>query len=301
MRNYFVILNSTVIMVLFFLSDLHSLSLTRSCYTTPDDKIDLTIKEEFIHIDSMNRKDDFSLNIGVSHKTNIGFDFSLIHNKFFEINGGEAGDIFFNFWHFLGDFYDDSFSSGIGMIIRIPTGRNAYIDEKYRNLTFGNDELKLLAVFSKKIASKDRMIFNLSYTFRSAKAEDFYGGFYLNPAKRDTYKSFFGLNPFFKGGFLEGERLKNDYGAIAVGFITSRVYPWIFFSEIYYSSRIYQDKDAIEGINIEGDNVNPLLLSLGTKYFFSDSFYLEFAGILDLLMNDGYIKRKAEFSINIFF
>ena len=288
-------------MALFFLSDLYSLPLTRSCYTTPNDKMDLTFKGEFVHIDSIYRKDNFSANIGISNKTNVGFDFSLIHSNFNEISGGEPGDIFFNFWRFLGDFYNDSISSGIGMVIRIPVGADAYIDEKYRNLSFGNNELKIITVFSGKITNKDRMIFNLSYTFRAAKGEDFYGGFKLNPMKSDTYKSFFGLNPFFKGAFLEGERLKNDYAAIAAGFITSRQYPWIFFTEIYYSSRIYQGKDAIERINIEGDNVNPLLLSLGAKYFFSDSFYLEFAGILDLLMNNGYIKGKSEFSINIFF
>ncbi|MCL2155972.1 MAG: hypothetical protein FWH53_09935 [Leptospirales bacterium] len=301
MRNFFIILNSTLIIVLFFLSNLYSLPLTRTCYTAPDDKIDLTFKEEFIHIDSMNRKDNFSLNMGISNKTSIGFDFSFIHSKFHEINSGEFDDIFFNFWHFLGDFYNDSISAGFGMVIRIPTGRDAYIDEKYRNLSFGNDEFKIIAAISNKITNKDRMIFNVSYTFRAAKGEDFYSGFNLNPIKLDTYKSFFGLNPFIEGSFLEGERLKNDYAAIAAGFITSRLYPWIFFSEIYYSSRIYQGKDGIEGINIEGDNVNPLLLSLGMKYFFSDSFYLEFAGILDLLMNDGYIKRRSEFSINIFF
>jgi hypothetical protein len=301
MRMFFIILNSTLFIVLFFLSDLYSLSLIRNCYTVPDNKIDLRFKEEFLYTNSSNRKDNFSLNIGISNKTSIGFDFSLIHSKFYEINGGEPGDILFNLWHFLGDFYNDSISSGIGIVVRIPTGQDAYINEKYRNLSFGNDELKLIAVISNKITNKDRMIFNVSYTFRAAKGEDFYSGFKFNPRKIDTYKSFFGLNPFAEGTFLEGERLKNDYAAIAAGFITLRLYPWIFYTEIYYSSRIYQGKDGIERINIEGDNVNPLLLSLGVKYFFSDSFYLEFAGILDLLQNDGYIKRRSEFSINIFF
>ena len=286
---------------LFFLSDLYALPLTRSCYTTPDDKIDITFKEQFLYIDGMNRKDNFSLNIGISNKTSMGFDFSLIHSKFYEINKGEPDDIFFNLWHFWGDFYNNSISSGIGVTVRIPTGQDAYINEKYRNLSFGNDELKILAVFSNKITNKERMIFNVSYTFRAAKGENFYSGIKLHPKKIDTYKSFFGLNPFFKGSFLEGERLKNDYAAIAGGFITSRLNPWIFFTEIYYSSRIYTGKDGIERINIEGDNVTPLLLSLGVKYFFSDSFYLEAAEILDLLMNKGYMTSRSEFSINIFF
>ena len=301
MRNFFIILNSALFAALFFLPNLYGLPLTRSCYTAPDDKIDLTFKEEFIYTNSMNRMDIFSLNIGVSNRTTIGFDFSLIHSDFYKIGGGDAGDIFFNFWHFLGDFYNDSISSGFGITVRLPTGQNAYIDERYRNLAFGNDELKIIAVISGKITAKERMIFNVSYTFRGAREEDFYGGFNLNPAKADTYKSVFGLNPFFKGSFLEGERLKNDYAAIAAGFITSRVYPWTFFTEIYYSSRVYHGKEGFERINIEGGDVTPLLLSLGIKYFFSDSLYLEAAGIVDLLMNSGYIKSRAEFGINIFF
>ncbi|MCL1864834.1 MAG: hypothetical protein FWF73_03385 [Spirochaetes bacterium] len=301
MRNFFVILNSALVIALFFLSDLYPLSLTRSCYTTPDDKIDLTFKEEFVHIDNMNRKDVFSFDIGISDKTTMGFDFSLIHSKYYETDIREVGDIFFDLWHFLGDFYNNSITSGIGMTIRIPAGRDAYIDEKYRNLSFGNDELKIIAVLSNKITDRERMIFNVSYTFRGAREEDFYRGFNFNPVKNNTYKSFFGLNPFFRGSFLDKERLKNDYAAIAVGLITPRLYPWIFYSEIYYSSRIYQGKDGCEGINIEGDNVNPLLLSLGMKYFFSDSLYLEVAEVVDLLMNTGYIKSRSDFSINIFF
>jgi len=109
------------------------------------------------------------------------------------------------------------------------------------------------------------------------------------------------LNPFYKDSFFEGEKLKNDYASIAGGLITSRMYPWIFFTEIYYSSRVYREGKDSDYINIEGEKVNPLLLSIGTKFFFSDYFFIQISDIVNLLNNEGYIKNTVEFSMNIFF
>lgn len=288
-------------MVLFCFSDVYSLPLTRSCYTPPEDKIDIAFKEEFVYIENMNRKDNFSFNLGIPGNTAVGFDFSLIHYNSVETGESTPGDILFNIWHFTGDFFDGTAKSGINLIFRIPTGPDAYTDEKCRNLSFGNSELKIAPVLSFTLSDHEIINFNLSYIFREGRGEDLYSGFRINPLKSETYKSFFGFNPFYKDTFLEGENLKNDYASIATGFITARLYPLVFFTEIYYSSKVYRGSGAPDDLNIEGERVKPLLLSIGTKFIFSDSFFIQVSGTADLLNNKGYIKNTVEFSLNIFF
>lgn len=267
-------------MVLFCFSDIYSLPLTRSCYTTPEDTIDLSIIEQFIYIEDMNRKDIYSLNAGIGSYTSIGADFSLIHTEFFEAGETVPGDILLNLWHFIGEYSDGSVKSGLSIVMRIPTGPDAYSDEKYRNLSFGNSELKITPVLSLNLSEKEIMILNMSYTFRAGGGADVYSG--------------------IKNNLIDGEtdNLENDYASISAGVISSRLLPWTFFSELYYSSG-FKDRDA--DINIEGDGIKPLLLSAGVKYFISESFFIQASDIMDLLQNEGYIKNTVEISLNIFF
>lgn len=288
-------------MVLFCFNDLNSLPLVRTCYTPPENRIDMALGTEFVYIDNMNRKDNYSLNLGLPGSTSIGFDFSLIHYNSSDVGANNTGDILFNLWHFTGDFFDGAVSSGFEVVFRIPTGADAYVDEKSRNLSFGNNELKITPVLSFNISNHEVLTFNLSYTFREGYDEDMYGPLKFNLRKSETYKSVFGLNPFYDESFFDSENLKNDYAAIAVGIITSKLYPWVFFGEIYYSSGFYPDDEYLSDICIEGDRVNPLLVSIGTKYFFTDSFYLLISGMLNVLREDGYIKNTMELSLNIFF
>lgn len=267
-------------MVLFCFSDIYSLPLTRSCYTQPEDTIDLSLMEQFIYIEDMNRKDIYSLNIGIGSYTSIGADFSLIHTEPFEAEETVPGDILLNLWHFIGEYSDGSVKSGLGIVMRIPTGPDAYTDEKYRNLSFGNSELKITPVLSLNLSEKEILILNLSYTFREGGDEDVYSG--------------------IKNNLMDGEtdNLKNDYTSISAGVITSRLLPWILFSELYYSSGF---NDSDDGINIEGDGVKPLLFSAGVKYSVTESFFIQASDIMDLLQNEGYIKNTVEISLNIFF
>jgi len=287
-------------MVLFCFSDIYSLPLTRSCYTPAEDKIDMSITEQFIYIENMNRKDNFSFNIGIGSYTSAGFDFSLIHYNSFETGESIPGDILFNLWHFIGEYFDGTFKTGVNLVVMIPTGPDAYTDEKCRNLSFGNNELKITPVLTLNLSSKEILIFNPSYTFREGRGEDLYSGFKLNPMNSETYESCLGLNPFYEDSFLDGENLRNDYASISAGIVTSRIYPLIIFSEVYYSSGITNCGND-DDINIEGAGVNPLLLSAGIKYFFSESFFIQISDIVDLLQNEEYIKNRAEFSLNIFF
>ncbi len=301
MKKILIIMNSTIAMVLFCFSDIKSLPLTKTCYTPSENKIDMLLKEEFIYIDSMNRKDNYSFNLGMPSNSSIGFDFSLINYDSLKVGENKPGDILFNLWHFTGSYFDGAFETGLSVVVRIPTGQNAYNDEKCRNLSFGNSELKFTPVFSFNVSSREILLLNPGYTFREASGENLYSGFRVNPLNRETYKSCLGLNPFYQGSFLEGKRLKNDYASISAGAITSRLYPSVFFIELYYSSRLYRGKEDLMNISIEGDRVSPFLLSVGGKYFFSSSFFFQISDIFTLIGEDGYIKNTAEFGLNIFF
>jgi len=268
-------------MVLFCFSDIYSLPLTRSCYTQPDDKIDMSLTEQFIYIENMNRKDNFSLNLGIGSYTSMGADFSLIHYNSFETGESTPGDILLNLWHYIGEYSDGAVKSGVSLMLRIPTGPDAYTEEKYRNLSFGNGELKIAPVLSFNISGKEILILNMCYTFRAGPDDDIYSGIKHNLMDGET------------------ENLKNDYASVSAGAVTSELFPWILFSELYYSSG-FNNNDT-EDINIEGAGVTPLLLSVGVKYFFSDSIFLQISDIADLLQNEGYIKNTVEFSLNIFF
>ena len=301
MKKFFIILNSTIFMVLFYFSDVHSLPLTRSCYTPPEDRVDLALKEEFIYIDNMNRKDNFSFNLGLQGDYSIGFDFSLIHYNSYDTGISRPGDILFNLWHFTGNYFDGYIDSGINIVMRIPTGPDAYTSEMCRNLSLGNSELKITPAVSINLTGHEVLLLNLSYIFREAGGENLYSGFKINPAQSETFKSCFGLNPFYKDSFVYHEKLKNDYISVSGGFLTSRLLPCVLFAELYYSTGVYKGDYTREGGNIEGNKVNPLLSSIGIKYFFSDSFFIQGSEVVNFLQMNGYIKNTTEFTLNIFF
>jgi hypothetical protein len=302
MKEIFLKLNSTIAMVLFCFSDIYALPLTRTCYTPPENKIDMALNEEFIYDDEhVVRKDIYSLNLGIIRNTSLGLDFSLINYNSLTVGDNRPGDILFNVWHYFGDYFDGLVDAGFSVVFRIPTGPDAYTDEKYRNLSFGNNELKLGPVFSFNLSDSEIFVLNINYIFREGRGEKLYSGISMNLVKSETYKSCLGLNPFYDGSFLEGEKLKNDYTSVSCGIITSKLFPWVFFTELYYSARPYRGKDAVEGINIEADGVNPFLSSLGFKYCFTGSIFIQVSNTINLMKNDEYIKNTTQFSLNIFF
>ena len=68
---------------------------------------------------------------------------------------------------------------------------------------------------------------NLFYTFREANGEDFWGGFYINITKKETWEKFFGLNPAAKNTFFNIGRLKNDYMTVSMAWNTNYFYPFV--------------------------------------------------------------------------
>lgn len=301
MKRFLIIMGSAIFLALFVFKDLYSLPLTRSSYTLSGEMTDIAVREEIIRINDFSRRETFSFNLGIPSNSSIGFDFSLLHDSLFDRGGSVSGDTLFNFWHFTGTYFNDFLDSGINITVRIPTGPDAFSEKRYRNLSFGNNELKVMPVFGLKFTAKDVLFINISYTFREAHGESLYDGFKFNPGEKDTYRSVLGLNPFFKGAFLYRDNLKNDYCSVAAGFVTSRFSPFILFSEFYYSSRIYKGDIPSDDIDIEGAGVNPMMVSAGVKYLFSESFIIQGSIIKNIIMKEHYINNIAEMSLNILF
>jgi len=301
MKNFKFIINSTILLVLFCFSDLFSLPLTRTCYTLPEEKIDLALNPELVYIDNMNRLDNFVFNLGLTGNTSCGFDFTMIHYDYADSGRGVPGDILFNLWHFIGHYFNGTVSTGVSVVVRIPTGPDAYLEERVRNLSYGHNEIKLSPVLSFSLSEHENLSLNLSYIFREGRNEDIYNGFNINLFESEAYKSLLGLNPFYEDAFLESGKLKNDYASVSAAIMTSRLKPWIFFSGIYYSSGFYNKDNNTESINIEGDGVSPLLLSVGGKYLVSGSFFIQISNTAALVQYRGYFKNRVELSLNIFF
>ena len=103
MKKILIKQSSAILMALLCFADIYSLPLTKTCYTLPRDKIDIIFREEFIYIDSLNRKDIFSFDIGIFRNTSAGFEFSLINYSASDTWENRPGDVLFNLWHYFGD------------------------------------------------------------------------------------------------------------------------------------------------------------------------------------------------------
>lgn len=278
---------------LFFSSDLYSLPLTETVYTIPEGGVEIAFREEYPNITHFYRKEHIELGFGVLPNLSLWFKFDFLHSAAFEMDRGEVGDLFFKFWYYIGDYFNDVMHIGMMVRFRFPTGKDAYNYAEWRNLAFGNHEITLgpAARFDLK-----NMVFfhvNIFYTFRQAENENFYGGFYINPVNADTYVKLFGLNPFSEDTFLSWERLKNDYFTLSLAVNTNKIYPFMPYVELYGSFRPYQGSIEADDIPIECAAYDTFLVSAGVRYFFMRSLYLGIYVVVNPLMDiqPGYIRN----------
>ncbi|MBN2039092.1 MAG: hypothetical protein JW864_03565 [Spirochaetes bacterium] len=308
MLKYRVITVSAVLMALIlFIFSAHKMSpklsampLTETVYTIPESSIDFSFSEEIIRINRNYRKETCSIGIGVLNDLSIWYSFEYLHNG---INSPEnkLGDSFFKIWCYIDDFYD-ILHTGFLIQFRIPSGVNAYTEAGWRNVSFGNNEIKIGPVF--KIDIKDFIFLhlNLFYVFRQGPNEDFYGGFYFNLAEKETYKNIFGLNPRAENTFLSGSRLKNDYVINSMALNTNRFYPVIPFLEIYFSCRIHEKQNSLyDHLPVEGSGINPVFVSIGGKYFISEPAYFGFYYICNPKRVKNFIKDIFGFDFSLQF
>lgn len=292
---------STITMVLILFSGrAFSLPLSRTCYTVPVDTIDFYFGEEFIADSKVHRVDLITLNLGLTDATTLGVRWGVLN---YDLAGNESdsGDLLLELWHYTGRYFDEKLDTGISSSLRIPTGPDPGMDEKWKNLSVGRSELKIGPVLSLRLTEGEVLNLNLNYIFREGRGEDFYGGFRYNLKKSETYKSVFGLNPFFKDSFLSGNRLSDDYITTAFSVIESRLYPFVLYAEVYHAFTDFRsDRDIPEG-SVEGEGGSLTILSAGFKYFVRDSFFCNFYGTANPFYTENEHLWSAGAGINVFF
>ncbi len=280
------------------------LPLTETIYTIPEGEMTLSFREEIVRLDSDYRKENYSIGIGFLRDLSAFYSLEYLHDGLFRKSSDILGDSFLKIWLYIGD-YSKILHAGLLLSFRIPTGPDAYAEIRWRNLSLGKDELKIGPVLKIDMQESVFLHFNLFYVFRQGENEGFYDGFYFNPTKKETYKKLFGLNFRSKDTFLSGDRLKNDYAICSVALNTDLLYPktsLIPFIELYVSHRVYK-KQSGENANIpiEGSAINPVLLSFGLRYFFSESAFFGVYYIFNPKREKNYIKDIFGFDFSLQF
>ena len=277
-----------------------SLPLAETIYTIPEGKITTGFSEEIIRIDGNYRKEAGSIGIGILPDFSIWYSFDYIHENIINTSASTLGDSFLKIWFYLFDF--KTAHAGLMLDFRLPTGPNAYTNTKWRNLSFGNNELKIGPVSRIDIYKSIYLHLNLFYVFRQGQNEGFYGKLYFNPLKKETFTNLFGLNFKSRDAFLGGGRLKNDYAVYSMAVNTDIVYPVIPYIEFYASHRVYKKQgNENDHIPIEGSAINPVLLSAGARYFFFESVYAGLYYIYNPINEKNYIKDIFGFDFSLQF
>lgn len=285
--------------IFIFRSFLHSLPLTDTIYTLPENLFEFSAGFAYISAGERFRKERATLGFGVRDDTSLSYSIEYLHRED-EGGGSSLGDSFLRLWYYAGEFAQDRICWGIAGIVRVPTGPSMYASQRWQPVASGIHELKLGPVFQTSIANFF-IHANLFYTFRQAEGENFYGGFKLKPFDRESYTGVLGFNPWHEGAFADKNRLKNDYASIAASLLTSRFFPFIFYAEFYYSHRVASRTTENDMIQVEGAGVNPLFVGAGIRYFISYSSYAELFGIARPGADDTYIRWIVGLSVSAVF
>lgn len=270
-----------------------SLPLTQTIYTLPESKIELNCREEFLRSDSNYRKEQYKLGIGLKPKVSVWYSFDYLHNGAFKTHDNEMGDSFLKLWLYPGNFFNNTINAGLLIESRIPTGTDSYADQRWKYLSFGNNELKIGPVIQAEPADKIYLHLNIFHVFREASGENLYSGMYLSPLRKETYIKVLGFNYRSDKTFFNSERLENDYVVLSCALNTEYPYPLIPFLEIYCSIPY--------NIDITNESAERYLAGLGARYFFTREIYLSFYYIYNLKAEKNNIKDISGFDFSLQF
>jgi len=290
---------SIIFMVLIFFPFIaRALPLTKTFYAADENLLDMSIYQEIIHGHDLFRKDVFSMEIGFYGGVSADVRFELLHDPGLPGSGNRGGDTFVGFSIPAGEFLNKRLTFFYYNRFRIPTGEDPYEQPEWRNISLGRHELLTGPGASLKMRKDMLFSANLFYTFRDEQNESMYSSLNFKLTEKEAWKTLFGLCPFAGDSFFDKSRLRNDYISSSVSVIYSGYYPVIVFSELYYSRR---PGGGGEGLPIEGDGVNPLLVSAGVKYFPGSTVFIQGSCTLHPLRTRGYIKEVWSLGANIFF
>jgi len=290
---------SAMVMALFLFSgELFSLPLTRTLYLVPGDSLELYAGMDLLFSGETVVRERFTAGAGLWNGASVSAEFDLLQRG--ASDSSVPGDSFLDFIFFI-----DSLSSGMvrtawSCTLRFPSGPDAYIEDGYRCAAFGNNEIRTGPVAGFEISSCAMVFINCFYTFSQGGSGGFYGGFNLNPSDGETWKSLLGLNPFREGAFLYYENLKNDYLTFSCALIYAGFSPFLLFFEAGYTGGFSRLTGAADNPAIHGVAAS-LPLCAGLKFFIKESFYVEGYAMMNVLMNDEYLKWQSGFNFNLIF
>lgn len=251
-----------------------ALPLTETIYMVPEYAVELSLRDEVYQTDRCSRKDSVSLGFGATDDFSLWLRFDYLSQSAFRATRSDLGDLFFKGKFFIGDYARNQVHIGFLISLRFPLARNAYNNAEWRNLALGKYELKMGPFFRFDVADVFFIHLNMFYTFREANGENFWGGFYLDITKKETWQKVFGLNPRAKKTFLGVDRIKNDYLSFSMAWNTNYFYPFVPYVEFYGSFRVSKDHFDAAEVPIEAAQYNTFLMSAGLRYFILEALYL---------------------------
>lgn len=251
-----------------------ALPLTETIYMIPEYSVELLLRDEVYQTDRWSRKDTVGLGFGATDELSLWMFFDYLSQSAFRATRSDIGDLFIKGKFFIGDYARNQVHIGFLMSLRFPLAKNAYNSDEWRNLGLGKYELKLGPFFRFDVLDVFFIHLNLFYTFREANGEDFWGGFYLDISKKETWEKVFGLNPKAKNTFFNIDRIKNDYISLSMAWNTNYFYPFVPYIELYGSFRVSRDHIDSGDVPIEAAGYNTFLMSSGLRYFFLEAVYL---------------------------
>jgi hypothetical protein len=284
-----------------FTAPLPALILTDSIYTIPEDGLEISFNEEIHEAGGPFRKEDLGVGFGILSRLSFWMNFNYIHRGLAGGSDDTLGDSSLRLWYYLGDFFDESLHCGISLGFTLPTGPDAYADDRYVPLSLGHNEMFLGFSGKTDMANHVYLHFSARMIFREGPDESFYGGFRLNMMKTETYSSVLGLNPWNKNAFLYSRRLRDDYIRLSSAVNTDFLYPFIFSGEASWSVRPYRGTIPAEDVMMEGAGVDPFLLSAGARCFFQEKSYCGLYLVVIPLWRDEFTRIVFGFDAGIGF
>ncbi|MBN1498428.1 MAG: hypothetical protein JXA07_16775 [Spirochaetes bacterium] len=250
------------------------LPLTETIYMVPEYDVEIYLRDEVWQTGRCSRRDSVGLGFGATDEFSLWLQFDYLSASAFKATRSDVGDLFIKGKFYIGDYARNQIHLGFLLSLRFPLGKNAYVADEWRNLALGKYELKLGPFIRFDIFDVFFIHMNLFYTFREGNSENFFGGFYFDITKKDTWVKVFGLNPTEEDTFFSTDRLKNDYFSISMAWNTNYFYPFIPYIEFYGSIRVSRAHIDTGSVPIEAARYNVFLMSAGLRYFVKEAVYL---------------------------
>lgn len=278
-----------------------SLLFTDTIYTVPEEKIEINLSVDFLHVEAAFQREGIAVGFGLLPSLSLWLEMEYIHSGLMTFKSSQLGDSKLRLWYYLGDYLRDRLHLGIQLYFRLPTGPDIHETGDWKNLALGQNEIKLGLVLQADLPKGIFLHVNGGYVFRQGKNRSFYGGFHINPLEKETYESVLGVNPFHDGAFFYYENLKNDYLVFALALNTNLLFPFVPAVEFYGSVRPYRGAIEESVYPIEGGGIDPFLVSVQLRFFFSNELYASVYGAVNPLWQRGYLKAVYGFSFSAVF